>query len=122
MILFPCEAPFCGGMAKVAVPPARSGFTVTCPVCGKEYPLSSEVAARLGMAEDLRAAIRRARPILSGMSVGVKTGDREVKIPYNLLVGSLPAEMAFAGVGGNRRFLFLDDEERNADSRGGKKR
>jgi hypothetical protein len=120
MIRLICPSPGCAGKPTVTVPPDRSEIAVLCSACGVVHRLSSEIMADLARMEEFRAAVRKARPILSRVCVGVATGEREVKIPYNLLVGRLPAELAFDGSGGGRRFLFTAEED-NPENGGGEK-
>jgi len=109
-------------MPAVTVPADRSEVSVKCPSCAVVHRLSADVVGKLALMEELRSAICKARPILSDVCVGVSAGDRVIKIPYNLLVGRLPAEMAFAGSGLGRRFIFSDEDESPNLKRGGEKR
>ena len=119
MIQLICSSPGCAGAAALALPSSRSALVVRCPACGKDYTLSGEIVRRLAMMEEFRGAVRRARPILGSASVGVAAGGQEVKIPYNILVGRLPVEMAFNFGKGAYRFLFAEEEETPEAGKGG---
>lgn len=61
-----------------------------CSSCGLVYDFSDETIQRqLRKFIDLCLQIQRSEEILSNTSVGVYIGDREVKIPYKLLLTRL---------------------------------
>ncbi|MFI0434740.1 MAG: hypothetical protein ACH350_03295 [Parachlamydiaceae bacterium] len=61
-----------------------------CPECGCHYDFNDEVLVRqLRKFENLCRHIQLSEEILSNTSVGIFIGDREVKIPYKLLLTRL---------------------------------
>lgn len=63
---------------------------VRCSACGLQYDFNEEGLKRqLRKFEDLCRQIQASEEILSNTSVGVCIGDREVKIPYKLLLTRL---------------------------------
>lgn len=61
-----------------------------CPACGVIYDFSEETIQRqLRKFTDLCLQIQRSEEILSNTSVGIYIGDREIKIPYKLLLTRL---------------------------------
>ena len=119
MIQLLCTTSGCGGAAPVVPSKEGSGGVVRCSACGKTYELNAEVMGKVRLMEEFRGAVRRARPILGSASVGIAAGGQEVKIPYNILVGRLPVEMAFDFGKGAYRFLFAEEEETPGAEKGG---
>lgn len=63
---------------------------VICPDCGLIYDFNDESLKRqLRKFEDLCLQIQRSEEILSKASIGIYLGDREIKIPYKLLLSRL---------------------------------
>lgn len=61
-----------------------------CAGCGMTYNFADEVLRRqLAKFEKLCEQIRASEEILSNTSVGVSVGEKEVKIPYKLLLSRL---------------------------------
>lgn len=64
--------------------------SVKCPDCGLQYDFSDDILLRqLRKFENLCRQIQLSEEILSNTSVGIYIGDREVKIPYKLLLTRL---------------------------------
>lgn len=63
---------------------------ISCSACGLTYDFSDEVLRRqLRKFENLCLQLQNSEEILSNASVGIYMGDREVKIPYKLLLTRL---------------------------------
>lgn len=63
---------------------------VVCPHCGLIYDFSEETLKRqLRKFESLCQQIHLSEEILSNTSVGIYIGDREIKVPYKLLLTRL---------------------------------
>ena len=63
---------------------------IECPGCGISYDFFDETLCRqLRKFEDLCLQVKESEEILSNTSVGIFIGDREVKIPYKLLLTRL---------------------------------
>ena len=63
---------------------------VKCTECGLNYDFNDEILIRqLRKFENLCRQIQLSEEILSNTSVGIYLGDREVKIPYKLLLTRL---------------------------------
>lgn len=63
---------------------------VKCSECGLTYDFSHEVLRRqLQKFENLCRQIQLSEEILSNTAVGIYLGDREIKIPYKLLLTRL---------------------------------
>jgi hypothetical protein len=63
---------------------------ITCPDCQTHYDFSDEKLNRqLRLFENLCRQIQLSEEILSNTSVGIYTGDREIKIPYKILLTRL---------------------------------
>ncbi len=68
----------------------RNNKTLTCPHCQISYDFGDENLQRqLHLFANLCQQIHLSAEILSCTSVGVNVGDREVKIPYKLLLTRL---------------------------------
>ncbi len=66
------------------------GGGVNCPDCGIMYDFSDEALLRqLRKFENLCRQIHLSEEILSNTSVGIYVGDREIKIPYKILLTRL---------------------------------
>lgn len=63
---------------------------ISCPECSLIYDFSDETLRRqLKKFESLCKQIQQSEEILSNTSIGVTIGDREVKIPFKLLLTRL---------------------------------
>lgn len=63
---------------------------IKCAECGLTYDFNDEVLMRqLRKFENLCRQIQLSEEILSNTSVGIYLGDREIKIPYKLLLTRL---------------------------------
>lgn len=63
---------------------------IPCENCGLQYDFSDEILRRqLRKFENLCRQIQLSEEILSNTSVGIYIGDREVKVPYKLLLTRL---------------------------------
>lgn len=66
------------------------GSQLGCSECGTRYDFSDETLLRqLRKFENLCRQIQLSEEILSNTSVGIYLGDREIKIPYKLLLSRL---------------------------------
>lgn len=64
--------------------------TISCPECHMLYDFTNEALCRqLRKFENLCRQIQASEEILSNTAVGIYLGDREVKIPYKLLLTRL---------------------------------
>ncbi len=59
---------------------------VICPNCHSAYELNQELLEKLKKLRNLILTIKESKEILSDCNVGVATPEREVKIPYLLLL------------------------------------
>ena len=63
---------------------------LTCLKCGLTYDFADPtLVGQLAKFEALCRQIQLSKDILSNMSIGITVGDREVKIPYKLLLSRL---------------------------------
>jgi len=63
---------------------------ITCNECHTSYDFSDEKLSRqLSLFETLCHQIQQSEEILSNTSVGIYIGDREIKIPYKILLTRL---------------------------------
>lgn len=67
---------------------------VGCEECRRKYNLEDETLKRqLKQFEGLCRQIRNSREILGNASVGVDVGDKQIKIPYKLLLTRLTSHL-----------------------------
>lgn len=67
---------------------------VSCPCCTLTYDFGDETLIRqLGKFEDLCKQIQLSEEILSNTSIGVYVGEKEVKIPYKILLSRLNSKL-----------------------------
>lgn len=63
---------------------------IICSECGLVYDFSDEALRRqLSKFEKLCLQIQQSEEILSNASIGIYLGDREIKIPYKILLSRL---------------------------------
>lgn len=63
---------------------------ITCPDCSLVYDFSDETLQRqLQKFESLCRQIQNSEEILSNTAIGIYVGDREIKIPFKLLLTRL---------------------------------
>lgn len=68
----------------------KDSHELFCSNCHTAYDFSDETLKKqLRLFQDLCIQIRKSEEILSNTSVGIYVGDREVKIPYKLLLSRL---------------------------------
>src|SRR5690606_31766957 len=68
----------------------HKGGGVNCPDCGLIYDFEDETLKRqLRKFENLCRQIQLSEEILSNTSVGIHVGEKEVKIPYKILLTRL---------------------------------
>ena len=68
----------------------KQGGQITCPGCSMTYDLGDETLKRqLKKFEGLCQQIQASEEILSNTAIGIYIGDREVKIPFKLLLTRL---------------------------------
>lgn len=85
---FSCQ--YCQHPVQFSVFKLEKEEPVKCPDCGLIYDFSDEILMRqLQKFENLCRQIHLSEEILSNTSVGIYTGDREIKIPYKLLLTRL---------------------------------
>jgi Zn ribbon nucleic-acid-binding protein len=85
---FCCQA--CQNHIQFSVFELEKSENITCLECGLVYDFKDEVLRRqLRKFESLCRQIQLSEEILSHTSVGIYMGDREVKIPYKLLLTRL---------------------------------
>lgn len=79
----------------------KCNHTVPCTQCQKTYNFDDETFRRqLSKFEKLCLQIHESEEILSTASIGIYLGDREIKIPYKLLLSRLNSTLD----------LFIGDE------------
>ncbi|MPM62100.1 hypothetical protein SDC9_108966 [bioreactor metagenome] len=88
---FHCLDDVCEGVVKFNLAEVcRADFQAVCPKCHRTYELDANLRDKLERMMNLVAAIRQAEDILGDSNVSVTVaGDREVKIPYALLLTRL---------------------------------
>ena len=85
---FSCQC--CQNPIQFSVFELEKSEQVKCSECGLIYDFNDEVLMRqLRKFENLCRQIQLSEEILSNTSVGIYLGDREVKIPYKLLLTRL---------------------------------
>ncbi|MGK5594865.1 MAG: hypothetical protein ACSNEK_05870 [Parachlamydiaceae bacterium] len=63
---------------------------ISCPTCSKKYLIQDEILIRqLKKFESLCIQIRESEEILGNAGIGVDVGDKNVKIPFKLLLTRL---------------------------------
>ena len=94
-IEFTCPAEKCGEPVRFTLGVLEAKKPgVSCPACGKVQVLSPEAVEKLGLLEELIAALKKARPILGDGGVGVEVDGRKVVIPYFILLTRMSSELA----------------------------
>lgn len=85
---FSCQS--CQTAIQFSVFDLEKNEGIQCPDCGLHYDFNDEGLKRqLRKFENLCRQIQLSEEILSNTSVGIYLGDREVKIPYKLLLTRL---------------------------------
>lgn len=85
---FSCQS--CQNPIQFSVFDLEASEGIICPECSLVYDFSEEGLQRqLRKFENLCRQIQASEEILSNTSVGIFLGDREVKIPYKLLLTRL---------------------------------
>lgn len=85
---FSCQC--CQNPIQFSVFDLEKNEQIKCLDCGLTYDLNDEVLMRqLRKFENLCRQIQLSEEILSNTSVGIYLGDREIKIPYKLLLTRL---------------------------------
>lgn len=85
---FSCQC--CQNPVQFSVFELEKRGQMKCLECGLTYDFSEEVLMRqLRKFENLCRQIQLSEEILSNTSVGIYIGDREIKIPYKLLLTRL---------------------------------
>ncbi len=85
---FSCQC--CQNSIQFSVFELETNQQVKCKDCGQIYDFRNEVLMRqLRKFENLCRQIRLSEEILSNTSVGIYLGDREIKIPYKILLSRL---------------------------------
>jgi hypothetical protein len=88
LLQFSCQS--CQNPVQFSVFDIEKNEEIRCSECGLIYDFSDEVLRRqLRKFENLCRQIQLSEEILSHTSVGIYIGDREVKIPYKLLLTRL---------------------------------
>jgi hypothetical protein len=88
LLQFCCQS--CQNPIQFSVFEIEKSEGICCSECGLLYDFNDEVLKRqLGKFENLCRQIQLSEEILSNTSVGIYLGDREVKIPYKLLLTRL---------------------------------
>lgn len=88
---FQCLDDNCDGVVKFNLAEVcKSDFQAVCPKCHRPYVLDASLRDKLERMMNLVAAIRQAEDILGDSNVSVTVaGEREVRIPYALLLTRL---------------------------------
>lgn len=85
---FSCQS--CQNPIQFSVFELQKNENVQCPECGMLYDFNDDGLKRqLRKFENLCRQIQLSEEILSNTSVGIYLGDREIKIPYKLLLTRL---------------------------------
>jgi len=85
-----CESPVSFSLFELT----REKGEVRCPQCSLIYDFSDETLSRqLGKFEDLCKQIQLSEEILSNTAVGITVGEKEVKIPYKILLTRLNSKL-----------------------------
>ncbi len=106
-IEFACPAEKCGEPVRFPLGIIKGESPeVSCPACGKVQVLSPEAVEKLGLLEELIAALKKARPILGEGGVGVELDGRKVVIPYFILLTRMTSELALKIGDGRLTFRF----------------
>lgn len=72
----------------------KLNHSIKCPRCQLNFDFTDEVLKRqIEKFEALCSQIKKSEEILSNTSVGIYIGDREVKIPYKLLLTRLNSSL-----------------------------
>ncbi|MBA3237506.1 MAG: hypothetical protein H0T62_04035 [Parachlamydiaceae bacterium] len=72
----------------------ENNTTISCPNCQKKYALNDKILRRqLAKFQALCWQIAESEEILGDTAVAVNVGDREVKIPYKLLLTRLTSHL-----------------------------
>ncbi len=88
LLQFSCQS--CQNPIQFSVFDIEKNENVCCSECGLIYDFSDEGLRRqLRKFENLCRQIQLSEEILSNTSVGIYMGDREIKIPYKLLLTRL---------------------------------
>jgi hypothetical protein len=90
---FPCQA--CQHSVEFSVfELEKIGNKIKCKGCGLIYDFNDETLKRqLRLFENLCRQIQLSEEILSDTSVGVFVGDREIKIPFKILLSRLNSSL-----------------------------
>jgi hypothetical protein len=89
LLLFKCQK--CSNPVNFSIFELENGEEgVACTECGLVYDFSDESLQRqLKKFENLCLQIQESEEILSNSSIGIYLGDREIKIPYKILLSRL---------------------------------
>lgn len=72
----------------------KGAHLIKCPTCQKAYLFDDESLIRqIKKFDNLCRAIRDAEEILSNTTVGVDVGERQVKVPYKILLSRLSSSL-----------------------------
>ena len=88
VLQFCCQS--CQHLVQFSVFEIEKNKTVQCSECSLLYDFNDETLIRhLQKFENLCRQIQSSEEILSNTSIGIYLGDREIKIPYKLLLTRL---------------------------------
>lgn len=89
LLQFKCQK--CTHLVNFSIFELENGHEhVVCEECGLIYDFSDESLRRqLSKFEKLCLQIQQSEEILSNSSIGIYLGDREIKIPYKILLSRL---------------------------------
>lgn len=88
LLQFCCQS--CQNPIQFSVFDIEKGEEIGCSECGILYDFDDEILRRqLRKFENLCRQIQLSEEILSNTSVGIYLGDREIRIPYKLLLTRL---------------------------------
>jgi len=75
-------------------PTAPLPWVSCCPNCGKQFGIESEsIARQISLFSDLCKQIKDSEEILSSASIAVAVGNKEVKVPFKLLLTRLKSTL-----------------------------
>lgn len=87
---FECLNEECNGIIKFKLAElVDPDFSALCPICRQSYEFNDKLKDKLNRLRRLIAAIRDAEGILGDCNVGVAVSEKEIKIPYALLLTRL---------------------------------
>jgi len=79
----------CGHAVEFSLLDLDPDMQLVCKGCGRTYSFTPELKDKIKRFSKLLQAVYEARDLLGQANIGVKVGEEEVKIPYQLLLTRL---------------------------------